>query len=393
MKRSLKLGAVCLGMAVLLCACGKGSTESTEAASSETETAQSEAVSETVAETEDTNVYPYEYDVESMVKLGEYKGLTYTETDVSVSDDEVESQINSTLTAHATAEQITDRAVEDGDTVNIDFEGKIDGKTFDGGTASGASLTIGSGTFIDGFEDGLIGVKPGDKTTLKLKFPDEYKTNTDLAGKDVTFDVTVNYIKGDDIVPELDDDFVKGLNIDDVSNVKEYRAYVKSQLQTNKESEAEKSKQSELLQQAVDNAEIKEIPEELVTQYATQYTDYYKQYASYFGLELSDFLTQYMNQTEEEFNQSAEDYGKERAGYMLVVSAIAKAEKVDVDALYDEKVAQYAEQSGYADAATLEKDYSKRYLNQIIINEEVQNILEENAKAVVPAETESETSK
>lgn len=393
MKRSLKLGAVCLGMAVLLCACGKGSTESTEAASSETETAQSEAVSETVAETEDTNVYPYEYDVESMVKLGEYKGLTYTETDVSVSDDEVESQINSTLTAHATAEQITDRAVEDGDTVNIDFEGKIDGKTFDGGTASGASLTIGSGTFIDGFEDGLIGVKPGDKTTLKLKFPDEYKTNTDLAGKDVTFDVTVNYIKGDDIVPELEDDFVKGLNIDDVSNVKEYRAYVKSQLQANKESEAEKSKQSELLQQAVDNAEIKEIPEELVTQYATQYTDYYKQYASYFGLELSDFLTQYMNQTEEEFNQSAQDYGKERAGYMLVVSAIAKAEKVDVDALYDEKVAQYAEQSGYADAATLEKDYSKRYLNQIIINEEVQNILEENAKAVAPAETESETSK
>ena len=393
MKRSLKLGAVCLGMAVLLCACGKGSTESTEAASSETEAAQSEAVSETVAETEDTNVYPYEYDVELMVKLGEYKGLTYTETDVSVSDDEVESQINSTLTAHATAEQITDRAVEDGDTVNIDFEGKIDGKTFDGGTASGASLTIGSGTFIDGFEDGLIGVKPGDKTTLKLKFPDEYKTNTDLAGKDVTFDVTVNYIKGDDIVPELDDDFVKGLNIDGVSNVKEYRAYVKSQLQANKESEAEKSKQSELLQQAVDNAEIKEIPEELVTQYATQYTDYYKQYASYFGLELSDFLTQYMNQTEEEFNQSAQDYGKERAGYMLVVSAIAKAEKVDVDALYDEKVAQYAEQSGYADAATLEKDYSKRYLNQIIINEEVQNILEENAKAVAPAETESETSK
>lgn len=393
MKRSLKLGAACLGMAVLLCACGKGSTESTEAASSETETAQSEAVSETVAETEDTNVYPYEYDVESMVKLGEYKGLTYTETDVSVSDDEVESQINSTLTAHATAEQITDRAVEDGDTVNIDFEGKIDGETFDGGTASGASLTIGSGTFIDGFEDGLIGVKPGDKTTLKLKFPDEYKTNADLSGKDVTFDVTVNYIKGDDIVPELDDDFVKGLNIDDVSNVKEYRAYVKSQLQANKESEAEKSKQSELLQQAVDNAEIKEIPEELVTQYATQYTDYYKQYASYFGLELSDFLTQYMNQTEEEFNQSAEDYGKERAGYMLVVSAIAKAEKVDVDALYDEKVAQYAEQSGYADAATLEKDYSKRYLNQIIINEEVQNILEENAKAVAPAETESETSK
>lgn len=396
MKRSLKLGAVCLGMAVLLCACGKGSTESTESVSGQTETAaESASESETVqeTETEDTNVYAYDYDVESLVKLGDYKGLTYTETDTSVSDEEVESQINSTLTSHATSEQITDRAVEDGDTVNIDYEGKIDGKTFDGGTASGASLTIGSGTFIDGFEDGLIGVKPGDKTTLKLKFPDEYKTNPDLAGKDVTFDVTVNYIKGDDIVPELDDDFVKGLNIDDVSNVKEYRAYVKSQLQANKESEAEKSKQSELLQQAVDNAEIKEIPEELVTQYASQYTDYYKQYASYFGLELSDFLTQYMNQTEDEFNQSAEDYGKEVAGNMLVVCAIAKAEKIDVDALYDEKVAQYAEQSGYSDVATLEKDYSKKYLQQVIINEEVLNVLEENAKAVAPAETESESSK
>lgn len=393
MKRSLKLGAVCLGMAVLLCACGKGSTESTDTASSETEAAQSESASETVEETEDTNAYAYEYDVESMVKLGDYKGLTYTETDTSVSDDEVESQINSTLTAHATAEQITDRAVEDGDTVNIDYEGKVDGETFDGGTASGASLTIGSGTFIDGFEDGLIGVKPGDKTTLNLKFPDEYKNNPDLAGKDVTFEVTVNYIKGDDIVPELNDDFVKGLNIDDVSTVDEYRAYVKSQLKSNKESEAEKSKQSELLQEAVDNAEIKEIPEELVTQYASQYTDYYKQYASYFGLELSDFLSQYMNQTEDEFNQAAEDYGKEVAGNMLVVCAIAKAEKVDVDALYDEKVAQYAEQSGYSDAATLEKDYSKKYLQQVIINEEVLNVLEENAVAVAPAETESETSK
>lgn len=395
MKRSLKLGAVCLGMAVLLCACGKGSTESTQAASEQTEASESESAQETVQETEDTNAYAYEYDVESMVKLGDYKDLTYTETDTSVSDEEVESQINSTLTAHATSEQIKDRAVEDGDTVNIDYEGKINGETFDGGSASGASLTIGSNTFIDGFEDGLIGVKPGEKKTLKLKFPDEYKTNPDLAGKDVTFDVTVNYIKGDDIVPELDDDFVKGLNIEDVSTVDEYRTYVKEQLQSNKESEAEKSKQSELLQQAVDNAEIKEIPEELVTQYASQYTDYYKQYASYFGMELSDFLTQYMSQTEDEFNQAAEDYGKEVAGNMLVVCAIAKAEKIDADTLYDEKVAQYAEQSGYSDAATLEKDYSKKYLTQVIINEEVLNVLESNAKAVTPAETEkaTETSK
>ena len=258
MKKSLKLGAACLGVALLLCACGKGSANSTDtAAGSETESAAqsaSESASETETETEDTNAYAYDYDVESLVKLGDYKGLTYTETDISVSDEEVESQINSTLTAHATPEQIKDRAVEEGDTVNIDYEGKIDGETFEGGTASGASLTTGSDSFIDGFEDGLIGVKPGEKKTLNLKFPDDYKTNPDLAGKAVVFDVTVNYIEGDDIVPELTDDFVKGLSITDVSTVDEYRAYVKSQLQTNKESEAESSKQKELLQQAVDNA-------------------------------------------------------------------------------------------------------------------------------------------
>ena len=360
MKKSLKLGAACLGVALLLCACGKGSANSTDtAAGSETESAAqsaSESASETETETEDTNAYAYDYDVESLVKLGDYKGLTYTETDTSVSDEEVESQINSTLTAHATPEQIKDRAVEDGDTVNI-----------------------------DGFEDGLIGVKPGEKKTLNLKFPDDYKTNPDLAGKAVVFDVTVNYIEGDDIVPELTDDFVKGLSITDVSTVDEYRAYVKSQLQTNKESEAESSKQKELLQQAVDNAEIKEIPEELVTEYSAQYTSYYQQYASYFGMEFSDFLTQYMNQTEDDFNKDAADYGKQVAGNMLVVCAIAKAEKIDPDALYDEKVAQYAKQSGYSDVATLEKDYSQ--------NEEVLNVLEENAVAVAPTETESEASK
>ena len=168
---------------------------------------------------------------------------------------------------------------------------------------------------------------------------------------------------------------------------------MKSQLQTNKESEAESSKQKELLQQAVDNAEIKEIPEELVTEYSAQYTSYYQQYASYFGMEFSDFLTQYMNQTEDDFNKDAADYGKQVAGNMLVVCAIAKAEKIDPDALYDGKVAQYAKQSGYSDVATLEKDYSQKYLRQVIINEEVLNVLEENAVAVAPTETESEASK
>ena len=324
--------------------------------------------------------------------VSEYRGVKVNVAAPEVTDDEVDQKIQTNLKQNPNEVEV-DRAAKDGDIVNIDYKGTKDGEAFDGGTAEGTDLTLGSKTMIDGFEDGLIGVKPGEKKTLNLKFPDDYKTNPDLAGKAVVFDVTVNYIEGDDIVPELTDDFVKGLSITDVSTVDEYRAYVKSQLQTNKESEAESSKQKELLQQAVDNAEIKEIPEELVTEYSAQYTSYYQQYASYFGMEFSDFLTQYMNQTEEDFNKDAEDYGKQVAGNMLVVCAIAKAEKIDPDALYDEKVAQYAKQSGYSDVATLEKDYSQKYLRQVVINEEVLNVLEENAVAVAPTETESEASK
>ena len=134
--------------------------------------------------------------------------------------------------------------------------------------------------------------------------------------------------------------------------------------------------------------EIKEIPEELVTEYSAQYTSYYQQYASYFGMEFSDFLTQYMNQTEDDFNKDAADYGKQVAGNMLrLLCAIAKAEKIDPDTLYDEKVAQYAKQSGYSDVATLEKDYSQKYLRQVIINEEVLKCSgEKNAVAVAPTE-------
>ena len=403
MKKRVVMVALLLTLTIAAAGCTKKSEETnsndtnTESTDSTEETDTTEEQQNT-EETEDaqeegptTSELMAEIDVAKCVTLGEYKGITVKKTIEPVTDEDVEKEIQTALEDYPV--EVNNRSVQEGDTVDIDYVGRIDGEEFEGGSDTGFDLQLGSHSFIDGFEDGLIGVKPGEKKTLNLKFPDDYKTNPDLSGKAVVFDVTVNYIEGDDIVPELTDDFVKGLSITDVSTVDEYRAYVKSQLQTNKESEAESSKQKELLQQAVDNAEIKELPEELVTEYSAQYTSYYQQYASYFGMEFSDFLTQYMNQTEDDFNKDAADYGKQVAGNMLVVCAIAKAEKIDPDALYDEKVAQYAKQSGYSDVATLEKDYSQKYLRQVIINEEVLNVLEENAVAVAPTETESEASK
>ncbi len=394
MKRILKVWTLCLGTAILLCACGNGSTQTTESnAESGSETAEAvETEAEAETETEDTTVYAYDYDVASMVKLGEYKGLTYTITDTTVTDDEVQANIDNTLLAHAEKEQITDRAAKDGDTVNIDYEGLLDGVAFEGGTANGASLTLGSDSFIDGFEDGLVGVKPGEQVSLNLTFPDPYEKNEELSGKEVVFNVTVNYIEGETVTPELDDTFVQQLAIENVTTVDAYRAYVKEQLTSQKESEAESSRQSELFQKAVENAEVTEYPEELVAQYKEEFNNYYSQYAAYFGLELEDFLSQYMELTEEEFNEEAQKYGEEATANMLVLCAIAKAEGIEVtDELYAEKTEEYASENGYADAATLEADYGKGYLKQVIINEKVMEVLEKDAKGVEASESESET--
>ena len=373
-----------------LAACG-----GTKAAKVETDTDTASATetgtTETETETETEAYYAYNYDLDQLVELGDYKNLTYTIADTSVTEEEIDTEIGYKLKEYETPEQITDRAAEDGDTVNIDFEGKMDGETFNGGSAEGYTLVLGSGSFIDGFEDGLVGVKPGEKVTLDLKFPDEYPNNPDYAGKDVTFDVTLNYIHGETITPELDDDFVVSLGLDDVKTVDDYREYVRGQLTESKESDAESSMRNELVEKAVSNAKVKDLPEELVEQYKNEYTSYYSEYAQYFGMELEDFLTQYMNNmTVEDLEKEAQTYGEDAAKHMLVICAIARAEGLDnTDEGYDEKLADYAEQNNFDSVETFEETYGKEYLKQVIINERVFDFLVDNATGVEADETET----
>ncbi len=389
-KRILALaaaGACCLAMT----ACGpKAATvETTSETAAAAETAGTETETET--ETETTVYYAYDYDLESLVTLGEYKGLTYTIADTNVTDEEVEEEINYTLASYAEPEQITDRAAEDGDTVVIDFVGKKDGEAFDGGTAEGYALTLGSDSFIEGFEDGLIGVMPGDSVSLDLTFPEDYQ-NEELAGQAVTFDVTLNYIEGEDITPELNDEFVVSLGLDEAKTVDEYREYVRGQLQETKETEAESNKRSELVEKAVENAQVSECPAELVEQYKTEYVSYYEQYAQYFGMEMEEFLASYMNSmTVDDLYAEAQDYGEDAAKHMLVICAIAKAEGLDniEDAEYTEKLEKYAEDNGFDSAEAIEEAYGEDYLKQVIINERVFDLLEENAKGVEASETEA----
>lgn len=390
MKKRIALAFMTGFCVAALAACG-----GTKAAKVETDTAAASetAATETEAETETEAYYAYNYDLDQLVELGDYKGLTYTIADTSVTEEEIDTEIGYKLKEYEAPEQITDRAAEDGDTVNIDFEGKMDGETFNGGSAEGYTLVLGSGSFIEGFEDGLVGVKPGEKVTLDLKFPEEYPNNPDLAGKDVTFDVTINYIHGETITPELNDEFVVSLGLDDVKTVDAYREYVRGYLTEGKISDAESSMRNELVEKAVANAQVKELPEELVEQYKNEYTSYYSEYAQYFGMELEDFLTQYMNNmTVEDLEKEARTYGEDAAKHMLVICAIAKAEGLDnTDEGYDEKLADYAEQNNFDSVETFEETYGKEYLKQVIINERVFDFLADNATGVEADETETET--
>lgn len=139
----------------------------------------------------------------------DYAAIPLAAGTADVSDEDVQAQIDSIMAQYAKPEQITDRAIEDGDQVNIDYSGSIDGEKFDGGTASSQSVLAGSAQFIDDFLTQIIGHTPGETFDVEVTFPDPYENNPDLAGKDAVFEVTINYIEGEDITPEFNDDFVK----------------------------------------------------------------------------------------------------------------------------------------------------------------------------------------
>ena len=227
MKKTIIALALCISMALPLAACGNKESadeSSTTAAAGESEV-QSESGGETETETEeDPYIYAFEYDLTDYVKLCDYKGLEYTAADTSVTEEEVQSYIDYILDASASNEQIKDRAAADGDTVNINFKGTIDGKEFSGGSAEDYELTLGSGSFIDDFETQLIGHHPGEQVTVNVTFPDPYESNPDYAGKEASFAVTINGIYE---LPVFDDAFVKANLSENAQTVEEYKQYLK----------------------------------------------------------------------------------------------------------------------------------------------------------------------
>ena len=360
-------------------------TESESETASETETgseAESETGSEEESETEtEFNVADIpEYDASEYVTLGEYKDLTVEVTPVEVTDDQVMDKI-----ASETKQTLTEGTVESGDTVNIDYVGKIDGEEFDGGSAEGYDLEIGSCTFIDGFEDGIIGMQVGDTKDLELKFPEDYHS-TDLAGKDVVFTVTVNSISR---VPELTDEVAD--SVVEGMTAEAYQESVRQDLEDQAKESQKTEAEQKLLQAVYENATIDGYPEENLQYTIKRAKDYYEWLASMYGMSLDDYLKNY-GMTQDEFNEQIQPVAEEALGEEMTLLAIAKEENIEVsDEEYEAGLARYAEAQGMDDPSKLEEAYGENYIKNSLLQEKVLDFLYENATIEEVAETEAES--
>ena len=298
-----------------------------------------------------------DYKVEKYVKLNDYMNMTVElSQDYSVSDEDIQSYIEYLMSQYPAYETSDKTTVEDGDIVNIDYVGKVDGEEFSGGSAAGQHLTIGSGSFIDGFEDGLIGKKVGDTVDLNLKFPDDYSGNTDLAGKDVVFTVTINSIDTEKemVYDDLTDEYVsENFSGNGITTVDGLKSAVSSSLESNNYQSKMQEIQSAVLSKLLEECEVT-LPDGLLDQRVAEYKERVNKAVEESGSTFED----YMNMTEDEFDEQVPDYMEESLKQELILEAIVKDQNISVSQKdFEAFVDQYVSSYGVADRETMYEEY------------------------------------
>lgn len=323
-------------------------------------------------------------DVEKCVTLGDYKGVTVEKTIQSVTDEDVQNEIDNALANYPVE---VDQAAKEGDTVNIDYVGKIDGEEFDGGSDQGADLKLGSGKFIDGFEDELIGARKGETRTLNLTFPEDY--TQDLAGKAVEFTVTVNAVK--EPLSEPTDQWVAD-NIEGYDNIADYKAGIRSEQEESNEQTAENQVRYAAWTQVIDNCTINEYPETLVEVGKKLYEQQVETYAKYAGMELDAYIES-SGLTQEEYQSNMEEYGKNVAAQALVCQAICDKEGFAIgDDDYQKALQDMLTEYGCTEDELIQT-YGQDNVEQSIMLNRVSNLILENANVTeVQADSSADSS-
>lgn len=296
------------------------------------------------------------------VKLGDYKNLTIDKQDREVSEDDLNKAIEEKRQSFAEL-VLKEDAAENGDTVVIDYEGSVDGEVFDGGTASNHSLELGSGQFIPGFEDQLIGAKPGDDLEVKVTFPEEYHAE-DLAGQEAVFKVKVHEVKTKEL-PDLDDEFAKDAD-EEVESFEEYKNKLQVQLQEEKEAQAKDLADDAALRQAVENAEIVDgVPDEMVHEEVHRQMDFYLNNLSRQGISPEMYFN-ITGTSEADLHAQFEEEAELRTKTNLVLEEIVKAENLEVSSEeLEEEVKSLAGQYG------MEADEVRNLVNDDMLSRDI----------------------
>ncbi|MDD3362532.1 MAG: trigger factor [Hespellia sp.] len=283
-------------------------------------------------------IFTAEVALKPEVTLGDYKGLKVSKISTRVTAKEVDAEVEAEQQKNARTIEVTDRAVADKDEVKLNFEGFVDGEAFEGGKGEDYPLTIGSGSFIPGFEDQLIGAEIGKETEVKVTFPEDYQAE-ELKGKEAVFKCTVNAISAKEL-PELDDEFAA--DVSEFETMDEYKADVKKQIKERKEKEGKNKQEDEAVEKAIENATM-DIPEAMINMQVRQLANDFAQRIQQQGLTMEQYM-QFTGMTQEKMNEELRPQAEKRIKTRLVLEAVAKAENIEVtDERLDEEISKMAE--------------------------------------------------
>jgi len=369
-----KKGIAILFCALLLCtSCGAKKEELTvsgsESANETTEGVldnsanESEEKTDSSTEEADSATTPEVIDYNQYVTLGEYKNFNMSLEVAEITEEEIESYIDYALENTTQEKEVTDRTAALGDTLNIDFEGYVDDNQFEGGTATGYSIVLGSNSFIDDFEDQLVGSKAGDVVNVNVTFPEDYG-NEELNGKEALFKVTVNGIY-QSVVPELNEEWVTTNT--DYTSIDEYKAGVKKDLEEEALVAAKDNLTYEILDKIISNSTVIGYPENEVNDYATYLREYYAYYASMMGTDYATFLLNYVGMTEEQFEQESIVMAQDTILRQMICQLVAEKEELTIaDEVYAEYANGFAAEYGFESLEAFEQEYGKESIESNI---------------------------
>lgn len=377
MKKKWCLVILTIMILMAFAACGK-KEEGTPSSEGQEEAAQADTAGND-SDGSAAGSYMKDLNAADYVVLGNYKGVEITLEKTEITDEYLDEYIDNMLAESPISIPVTDRGVEEGDTINIDYEGKFDGVAFERGTAQGDELTIGSGRFIPGFESGCIGMQVGETRDVEVTFPEPYTPNPDYAGKKAVFTVTVNSIYLQEI-PELTDEYVQSLGLDECTTVAEYRDYIYDIVLQEQQDYYETQKADLAYEAVVAECEFEEAPESMVDRMNATLTGNLTNYADMYGVDLSTYVQVIYGATPDNYEEVLRQQSATMAQHYLMMQAIADREGLQIsDEELEEELEKEAMAYGYATADEYREMIDVEAFREYLMTQKVLEFIGENA--------------